>query len=163
FDTIATLCRAKSYTSDSKNTTAASPPTLKTRSTGCQNELCGGDPRDARQQSNAIRYESEYLRRKFELVLGCRFVGFSRIRPNTDRRSANASAGARKGALFSPLDLSWSSAFRNPMLFFEARFETLELRLRPMADGRDSVSYRSQRVEQGQLPQVEQSLSASQR
>ena len=49
------------------------------------------------------------------------------------------------------------------MLFFEARFETLELRLRPMADGRDSVSYRSQRVEQGQLPQVEQSLSASQR
>jgi hypothetical protein len=74
---------------------------------------------------------TEYLRRNFELALGCRLVGFSRIRPNADRRSTMRALPQGRAVLFSPLDLPWSSPFRNPVLFFEARFETLQIHRNP--------------------------------
>jgi hypothetical protein len=43
---------------------------------------------------------TEYLGRKFELALGCRLVGFSRIRPTTDRRSAMQASAHGKARYF---------------------------------------------------------------
>jgi hypothetical protein len=74
---------------------------------------------------------TEYLRREIELRLDAGVRASDEFRLNTDRRSTMRALPPGKAVLFSPLDLPWSSPFRDSVLFFKTRFETLQIHRNP--------------------------------